>query len=112
MKIAVLGSTRYESNKIAELREQLEHLGHVARVPVFDGPAKNELEVCELNRSLIEWADKVYMIWDGNSTGAIFDFGMLFALRKPFKLYYLNPRTMSNVMKLYQVECDLERQGG
>lgn len=41
------------------------------------------LDICKENRAAIEAADIVLMVWDGKSTGSLFDLGMTFALRKP-----------------------------
>ena len=40
------------------------------------------LRICSDNRSAIEAADAVHVIWDGKSQGCLFDLGMAFALRK------------------------------
>ena len=43
------------------------------KVPDFDDISNyNELEVCEYNRGIIEWADEVHIIWDNRSPGCIF----------------------------------------
>jgi len=39
--------------------------------------------ICADNRAAIEKADRVFIVWDGESTGSLFDLGMAFALRKP-----------------------------
>lgn len=102
MKIAIIGSTQYKRN-MKDFAECLEFEGHEVRIPAFnDHPEFNELEICMHNKSIIEWADEVRMIWDRRSVGTIFDFGMVFALNKPFKIEYLEPKTLENVMKAYQ----------
>jgi nucleoside 2-deoxyribosyltransferase len=102
MKIVIIGSTQYQ-DKFTILKQKLESEGHEVRIPAFDHhPEFDELQVCEYNRSLIEWSDEVRMIWDRRSTGTIFDFGMTFALRKPFKIEYLEPKTFENVMRKYE----------
>ena len=40
------------------------------------------LAICEQNRAAIVAADHVFIIWDGRSTGCLFDVGMAFALGK------------------------------
>lgn len=102
MKIAIIGSTSYQ-NKMQVLKRNLElaNVGMV-RLPAFDShPEFDELQVCEYNRRIIEWADVVYVIWDQRSLGTVFDFGMCFALRKPIIVYYLEPKTLAGVMKKY-----------
>jgi len=44
------------------------------------------LHICEQNRTAIEEADAVYVLYDKSSLGSHFDFGMAFALKKPIKL--------------------------
>jgi nucleoside 2-deoxyribosyltransferase len=101
MKIVLIGSTQYRQ-KFKKLEIELRQAGHEVFSPAFDDhPELDDLGVCEHNRSLIEWADKVIMIWDRRSTGTIFDFGMVFALRKPFEIAYLEPKTFENVMQKY-----------
>lgn len=40
------------------------------------------LRICKQNREAIREADAVHVIWDGESTGVLFDLGMAFALGK------------------------------
>jgi hypothetical protein len=76
--------------------------GHDVRTPAFDmHPDLDELGICEYNRGLIEWADEVHVIWDGRSVGVIFDLGMLFALRKPLVIEYIESKTFKGVMEKY-----------
>lgn len=104
MKIAIIGSTQYK-DKFVSLKSMLESHGHDVCIPAFDdNPGFDELEVCEYNRSIIEWADKVMMIWDQRSIGTVFDFGMTFALRKPFEVHYIEQKTLRGVMEKY-AEC-------
>lgn len=101
-KIVIIGSTQYYDRIILH-KEYLELEGYEVLVPAFDDhPEFDELQVCEHNRDLIEEADEVHLIWDQRSSGVIFDFGMLFALRKNFKIIYLEPKTFSGVMKRYE----------
>ena len=104
-KIAIIGSSQYRE-KIAKHKEELEGKGHEVETPAFDDhPEFDELGVCKYNRSLIEWADEIHMIWDQRSIGVVFDFGMLFALRKKFKIIYLEPKTFTGVMEKYEDSC-------
>jgi len=98
MNICIIGSTAYQ-DKMFDHRYQLEEENHDVRLPAFDGHQEmNEYQVCEYNRSLIEWADEVHVLWDGRSTGTIFDLGMCFALKKPLKLIYLNRRSFHGLV--------------
>lgn len=101
MKIAIIGSTQYEA-KMLLYADVLRLEGHEVRLPAFDHhPDKNVLEVCEYNRGIIEWADRVDLIWDNRSIGSIFDFGQVFALRKPFKIIYIETKTFQGLMEAY-----------
>jgi len=102
-KIALIGSTQYES-RMREYREALTSRGYEVRTPAFDNLDLDELGVCEYNRSLIEWADEVHIFWDQRSMGTVFDFGMAFALRKPVRVVYLEPKTFAGVMKKYEMK--------
>ena len=102
MNIVIIGSTQYV-DLINAKAEELRAEGHTVAIPAFDShPEFNELEICEHNRRLIELADEVRVVWDQRSFGTVFDFGMTFALRKPFKIEYLEPKTFANVMDQYE----------
>ncbi len=101
MKIVLIGSTGYRE-KFDVQKAIFTSMGHEVSIPAFDDhPVFNELELCEYNRLLIEEADEVHVIWDGRSVGTVFDFGMAFALRKPIRIVYIEPKTIAGVMKLY-----------
>lgn len=101
MKIVLIGSTGYR-NRFEVEKNILEAMGHEVSMPAFDDhPVFNELELCEYNRSLIEEADEVRVIWDGRSMGTVFDYGMAFAMKKPLRIVYIEPKTIAGVMKLY-----------
>jgi len=103
MKIAIIGSSQYK-DKFIEHEAFLIRRGNEVKIPAFDEHKNfNELDVCEYNRSLIEWADEIHIIWDNRSVGVLFDFGMAFALRKPCKVIYLEKKTFANVMKMYEM---------
>ena len=102
MKITIIGSTQY-LERFETLKGKLEAEGHEVKIPAFDHhPEFDELQVCEYNRSLIEWADKIYCIWDQRSVGTVFDFGMVFAMKKPLEIYYIELKTFAGVMRKYE----------
>ena len=102
MKIAIIGSTQY-MDKFIEHKKELEKNGDEVRIPALDNfKGMNEIEVCEYNRKNIEWADEVHLIWDNRSVGTIFDMGMVFALRKPLEIIYIEKRTFENVFRQYE----------
>ena len=101
-KVTIIGSSQY-SDKFEELKTRLEKEGYEVRIPAFDDhKGFDEYDVCNYNRELIEWADVVYIIWDNRSQGSVFDFGMVFALRKPFVIEYIEPKTIAGVMRKYE----------
>ena len=102
MKIAIIGTTSY-INKMKDYKEMLEKQGHEARIPALDDrPELNEIGICEHNLENIKWADRVDVFWDKRSMGTIFDFGMTFALNKPFKRVFMEPKTFMAVMEQYE----------
>ena len=102
MKIAIVGSTNYQS-KMLQHAGTLRQEGHTVKLPTFDSESGlNELEVCERNRVMITWADRVDLFWDCRSSGVVLDFGMCFALRKPLKVVYLEEKTFMGVMRRYE----------
>ena len=104
-KVVIIGSTQYY-DRIIKHKEKLESEGYEVLIPAFDDhPEFDELEVCEYNLSLIEGADEVHMIWDQRSIGTIFDFGIVLALRKKFKIIYFEPKTLPGVMRRYEKSC-------
>lgn len=102
MKVTIIGSTQYQ-DKIREHAQKLRKEGHTVFIPAFDDhPELDELGVCEYNLALIEKSDEVHIVWDQRSYGTVFDFGMSFALRKPIRIIYLEPKTMAGVMRKYE----------
>ncbi len=100
MKIALIGSSQY-AERFRDVESRLQNEGHDVRTPAFDMGGLDELGICKHNRALIEWADEVRVLWDGRSMGTIFDFGMVFALQKPFVIEYIEPKTFRGVMEKY-----------
>ena len=106
MKIALIGSSQY-TMKFKEVAHKLAMCGHDVRTPVFDSHEElDELGICEYNRSLIEWADEVHIIWDCRSIGTYGDFCMAFALRKKVIIEYIEPKKLENVMRKYAEKCE------
>jgi nucleoside 2-deoxyribosyltransferase len=98
MKIALIGSTRYKNNKMANAKANLIRVGHQVGLPTFDGGAPNELALMDSNLALIKWADKVIVFWDGESKGTYGDICMAFALDKPVSIGFLNPILFRNIL--------------
>lgn len=109
MKIVIIGSTQY-LNKMLSHAKELIVKGHEVKMPAFDNdPDLDELEICEHNLALIGWADRVDILWDQRSFGTIFDFGMAFALRKPIKRVYIEPKTFGGIMKKYEKPTSIKK---
>ncbi len=105
MKITMIGSTQYQ-DKFEAHAAKLRAEGHEVRIPAFDHhPDLDALGVCAYNRDIIAWTDEVHMIWDNRSSGTVFDFGMVFAMRKPFKIIYLETKTFQSLMEAYEKQC-------
>uniref|UniRef100_A0A6M3JKJ2 Nucleoside deoxyribosyltransferase n=1 Tax=viral metagenome TaxID=1070528 RepID=A0A6M3JKJ2_9ZZZZ len=102
MKIALFGTTSYQG-KMLRHEESLKEQGHEVKLPAFDShPEFDDIEVCEFNRSLIEWAERIDVFWDNRSVGFVFDFGMIFMARKPIHVAYLEPKTLAGVLTKYE----------
>jgi hypothetical protein len=112
MKIAVIGSCKFKDKEILDHVGHLEVHGHLVRIPVFDNHDDTppiELRILRANRELVEWADEVHVLWDGDSRGTIGDFMMAFAFRKPVKIIRMdgygpayNKKTWGNAMLQYE----------
>ena len=47
------------------------------------------LSICRENCEAIRNADHIFVVWDGKSTGSLFDLGMAFAMGKPIHVIEL-----------------------
>jgi hypothetical protein len=80
----------------------MEYEGHEVKIPAFDShPEWNELQIVGYNKALIKWAERIDIIWDGRSFGTWGDFCMAFALDKPVKIIYIEPKTIIKVVEQY-----------
>ena len=86
----------YTRNHWQEHVERLEGEGWTVHWPPRDTDQRDSvgLSICGENRAAIERADRVFLIWDGESTGCLFDLGMAWALRKPLTVLLL-PKAIS-----------------
>lgn len=104
MKVLIIGSTQYKE-RIEEHAKVLRVQGTDVAIPAFDDhEGLDALGVCKYNRSLLEQADEIHVIWDQRSFGTIFDLGMAFALRKQLRVIFLEPKTFAGVMKKWEEE--------
>ena len=107
-RVVIIGTTSYRERINKYAFDLAVDTGLEVKVPAFDDIKDlDDLGICEYNRALIEWADEVHMIWDQRSIGTIGDFFMCFALHKPFKIVYLNPKTILGVMQKYEKKMGL-----
>jgi len=67
------------------------------------------LEICKTNRQAINDADMVFIVWDGKSTGSLFDLGMAFAMNKPLSIIEIPESTESKSFQnmMYAWEKDV-----
>ena len=112
MNIAIIGSTSLR-DRMANHVTSLEKSGHTVRMPFFDDTAEmNELQLSQANLANIKWADRVDILWDQRSPGTILDFGFVIALGKPIELVYLEPKTLTGIIRQYRLECDRKGERG
>ena len=85
----------HSPEETAEIVTNLEKEGWEVHWPHRDTNQEDEhgLNICKENREAIIEADIIHLIWDGKSTGSLFDLGMTFALRKEIKVIDLPPLT-------------------
>ena len=86
-KLFIIRPVRGISDEYREAVEtQIEHLRKTFDVydPLTNTDQNDNtgLRICRDNRDAIKKADIVAVIWDGKSTGCLFDLGMAFALKK------------------------------
>jgi len=105
MKIAIIGTHCY-IDKMIKHKEELKKEGNEVRLPILDNHPANhkEIDICLNNFLHIKWADEVHLFWDQRSIGTMFDFGMVFALRKPLKIIYMESKTFKNLLEQYASE--------
>lgn len=74
--------------------EQLEQCGNEVYYPARDTKQNaRSRKICEQNALAIRRADQVYIIWDGNSQGCLFDLGIAYAEYKPVKILNIPDKT-------------------
>jgi nucleoside 2-deoxyribosyltransferase len=71
----------------ADILAQVAHLrneGHLVYYPAQDtNQTITARRIAQINRDAMEGADAVWVAWDGESQGVLFDLGMAFAMGKP-----------------------------
>ena len=76
----------HEEEEFQGYVDQLEDIGFIVHFPHRDtdqvDPTGTGYKICQANRAAIEAADVVFIVWNGESQGSIFDLGMAFAMNK------------------------------
>ncbi|GAG28386.1 unnamed protein product [marine sediment metagenome] len=76
----------HEETEFQPYVDQLKEVGFVVHFPPRDtdqiDPTGTGYKICQANRAAIEAADVVFIVWNGESQGSIFDLGMAFAMGK------------------------------
>jgi len=100
----------HDPHDYAEVVAVLEQRGWTLHYPPRDTNQEDAMgyRICADNRAAIEAAERVFVIWDGQSQGGLFDLGMAFALHKPITVLDAPPRTegksFQNMMHEWQQE--------
>jgi hypothetical protein len=94
-----------------DLVRRLEGDGWEVHWPPRDTDQEDETgyRICWDNRRAIERADVVFVVWDGQSKGSLFDLGMAFAMEKPIRVVEMPPQTEQR--SLQNVAREWERRG-
>jgi nucleoside 2-deoxyribosyltransferase len=93
----VRGISKEYQQAIEEQVTYLESHGNEVYYPARDTDQVDPtgINICLQNRDAISDADIIHIIWDGKSTGSLFDLGMAFAMNKPIRTVtgYFPPAT-------------------
>ena len=100
MRITIIGSTGLIP-QMYEHKAEMEKRGHKVMMPTFDNQAETEKELLAANKSKIEWAEQVHLLWDGRSPGTILDIGITIGLAKPLAIIYLEKKSIPEIVKQY-----------
>ena len=108
----------YEPTKWEAFVEELDRRGLEVHWPSRDTHQDDSigLQICKDNRRAIRAVDMVHVIWDGKSTGVLFDLGMAFALGKKVVVIALPEATegksFQNMVKAWARESQQMTLGG
>lgn len=98
----------HDPNEAIEIVHCLEAEGWVVHYPPRDTDQTDPvgLQICQTNLNAIKKSDVVHILWDGKSTGSIFDMGMAFALGKKIIILDAPPLTegksFPNMMRAWE----------
>jgi len=86
MKIFIIHSFSL-SDEAIKYAQKLREEGNEVYIPIEntdqDGSRHN---IIKMNLDGIKWCDEVHVIWDGKSSGSVFDLGTAYALKKSTKI--------------------------
>lgn len=97
----------HAEEEFANITKRLEEEGWDVYDPARDTPQnESSIQICTNNRAGIMSADCVFIIWDGKSTGSLFDLGMTFALDKKIVVLEAPERTHGKSFQnlMYEME--------
>jgi len=100
MKIHLICPVRKITEKVDEVLDdyvaELESEGHIVHYPKRDVCQDDDgigLNICQAHLDSMKDSDEVHVLWDADSKGSHFDFGMAFAMGKPIKLIQRHDKT-------------------
>ena len=91
VKAFLICPVRNDPNAGRQYTEELESRGWTVHWPARDTNQDDHigLRICQDNRTAIRDADVVFVVWDGESQGSLFDLGIAFALDKEVRVLSL-----------------------
>ena len=99
-RIFIISSVRNRSVKTDEFLdsyvETLEAKGHKVHYPKRDVDQTDDgygLKICQAHRNAMKKADEVHVLWNPDSKGSHFDFGMAFMAKKKIRLIHIHDET-------------------
>lgn len=83
----------HDMQETEQVVESLERAGYEVYWPHRDTDQTDTvgLDICKANRAAILKADVVFVVWDGESKGCLFDLGMAFAFGKSVRVIEVPP---------------------
>jgi len=99
MKIHLICPVRKISEEVDKMLDdyvvELESKGHTVHYPKRDVCQDDDgigLSICQHHLTNMKSADEVHILWDADSKGSHFDFGMAFAMDKTIRLIQQHDR--------------------
>lgn len=99
-RIFIISSVRNRSVKtdmfLDSYVESLESKGHIVHYPKRDVDQTDDgcgFKICQAHRKAMQKADEVHVLWNPDSKGSHFDFGMAFMSKKKIRLIHIHRET-------------------